>query len=93
VGRVQAGGYVLLELKSDLPKGFIDIQQILSRIKDYDTELWEEHYYREPDQRGRWRYTRLELKIWVNKEDYQPLANRLGKLPELNFTLKLIAPF
>jgi len=82
-----------LELKSNLPNGFTDVQRILSRVKDYQIEIWEEHYYREPDKRGRWGYARLEVKIWVIKEDYQSLANCLGKLPGLHFSLKLIAPF
>ena len=84
---------LLLELKTELLGGFNDLQWILSRIDDYSVEIWEEHYFREPDRRGRWSYRRLEMKLWVQEHDYQPLANRLGKLDELPISLKRIAPF
>jgi len=69
------------------------MQRVLSRLSDYNVEIWEEHYFREPDKRGRWSYRRLEMKLWVPEEKYQPLANRLGKLSGVQVSLKLIAPF
>jgi len=93
LAKVHTDSWVLLELKTELPNGFNDIQQILSRIKDYDPEIWEEHYYREPNRRGQWSYTRFEVKLWVDRKKYQPLANRLGKLSSLKYSLKRIAPF
>ena len=72
--------HILIELISELPGGFRDLQTINSVLSRYDAEIWEELTRRAPDNSGRWKYTYMRIVAWVPKENYHPLATSFGTM-------------
>lgn len=82
---------MLLQIKVELNDGFRDVQRVLSRINRYNVEIWKETYERQPNKRGEWAYTAVEILVFVEPHHYQPLATCLGKIQGPKITQTWIA--
>ena len=80
MARVGPSSHVLVELISDLPGGYRDVQSIISILATYDAEVWEELIRRVEGNRGRWKYCYLRIVAWVPKDSYHPFATSVGAM-------------
>lgn len=71
--------HVLLFIRAELPQGENTLRKLLSKLGMYRVMRVEERVLfsitRGKDTPREW-----EIMLWVVKEDYQPLANCLGKI-------------
>lgn len=80
MAKVSPSTHVFVELESDLPGGYRDIQTIHSTINEYGGEIRKECVDRGPDRLGRWRSTHLTILAWVPRDRYHAFATSLGML-------------
>lgn len=80
MSRISEDTHVFLIIQVELPKGNIDLRKVLSGIHSYKVQPVKETLDYRANKRGSSVPRKLEMLVWVKKEDYQPLANRLGKI-------------
>ena len=80
MAKVSPSTHVLVELVSELPGGFRDLQKIYSTVTEHGGEIWEEYNHRDPDAQGRWRNTSMRALVWVPRGSYRAFATSLGML-------------
>jgi len=78
MSKLDENTHIFLCIRAELPQGNNTLRQLLAKIGKYRVVRVEERIsysvYRGKDTPREW-----ELKLWVVKEDYQPLCNTLGK--------------
>jgi hypothetical protein len=93
MSKLDEGEYVFVCIRAELPEGGNTLRKLLSKVAKYRVIRVEERVsyavYRGRDTPREW-----ELKLWVAREDYQPLANCLGKQSiDPKPTVNRFAPF
>lgn len=78
MAKLELQNYFFIEISAELPNGKVSLFELLPKIEKYNIIPIEEII--------RYRSTgdgvpeRFQMKLWITRTDYQPLANRLGKL-------------
>jgi len=68
----------LIKIEAQLPNGEVSLWELLPKIEKYQvSRLRETINYRN---NGSDIPESIEILLWISQQDYQPLANRLGKL-------------